>query len=484
MRRYRISRLSKQTMIALIMAVSLFAGTVPSFANSPVPSERPVFTQIIAGTFYSAALRSDGTVWTWGRNLWSELGIQENMVSTSVAAPVRLTGLSDIVSISTSGSGYQLAVKNDGTVWEWGNSLDNLKKGILPRQVKPLSRLSKVAAGAKFGFGLLSDGTVWTWPRSKEPSAGGAAATVQPMQITRNSDVLSLYASGDTVYLYKSDGTVWTITASLDTAGEVRLTAPVRLKDFPTLTQCTDIGYAQACIDANGKAWLKNMTEGANPKPVPFHPELKVKSISSYMFGKALLLTQSGDVYSFDMLNKADKGKKILFAKPIKTIAAGSYHLLALDAQGRIYGWGADNWNETGGPAVSPDHMVYAPMEIRRDITILSNGKPLATVFPAILAGGSISVPLKDTLRSLGGDYTVTVNGNAQWVSTISYKGKQYVVQYKDAEVLLNGAATGVSLPANFGSTSGVTMLQCAVLKQIGISCTWNSQTGVLSISG
>lgn len=487
MRRYQIRCLGKRAIVAAIMLVCMVTGAVPSFAVSPVPSAKPVFTQIVAGRFYSTALRSDGTVWGWGRNLWSELGIQEQMVSTSIAAPVRLSGLTDIVFISTNGNGYQLAVKNDGNVWEWGNSLQDLKKGILPRQVKPLSNMVRVAAGTKLGFGLRSDGTVWAWPRSKEPSAGGAAVTVQPVQISSLSNVRQLNASAsatrDTLIVVKTDGSTWTLTASLDAANHVGLATPVRLKDFPPLQQCTNVGYGTACIDSSGKVWLQLTTEGANPKPIPFHSELKVKSVSLDMFGKLLLLTQSGEVYSFDLFKSADKGKKLRFATPIQAIAAGAYHALALDTNGRIYGWGADNWYETGGPATSPDHMVYAPMPVRQDITVLSNGKLLSTIFPAILVGGSISVPLKDTLRSLGADYTVT-NSNGMMVSTISYKGKPYVVQFQDSQVYLNGIATSVTLPANFGSTSGVTMLQCAVLKQIGISCTWNSQTSVLTITG
>ncbi|AZN41507.1 RCC1 domain-containing protein [Paenibacillus albus] len=500
MRPYR-SRFAWKPIITLIMVFMLLAGSLPglAFAEQAPPTVKPVFTQIIAGTYYSTALRSDGTVWAWGRNLWSELGIQEQMVSTSVAAPVRLAGLSDIVAISTNKSGYQLAVKKDGTVWEWGGSLEDVKKGILPRQLKPLTGMSQAIAGSKFGFGLCTDRSVWVWARSKEPSAGGAPVTVLPTRVSGLANVKQITAVGDTVYAVKSDGSVWQFTASLDTApasasasastqntaaaaSQIRLTAAARIAGLPAVQQFVPNFNAALAIDLKGQTRILSWTPGAKPKL--FHPELKVKAVSTGAYSSSLLLTQSGDVYSIDMFNSADKGKKIRLASPIKAIAAGTYHGLALDGEGRVFGWGADNWNETGGPAASPDHMAYAPMQVRRDITMTLNGKPLVTIFPAIMVGSSISVPLKDTLRSLGGDYKVTVNSNAQSVMAILYKGKQYEVQYQGSQILLDGVATGVSVPANFGLTSGVTMLQCGVLKQIGIGCIWNSQTGTLNITG
>ncbi|GLX65975.1 RCC1 domain-containing protein [Paenibacillus glycanilyticus] len=488
MQPYR-SRFGSKPIITLMMAfLLLVVSPLPGRALAEqAANAKPAFTQIIAGTYYSAALRNDGSVWVWGRNLWSELGIQEQAVSTSVAAPVRLAGLTDIVALSTNKSGYQLAVKRDGTIWEWGTSLEDVKKGILPRQLNPLSGMSNAIAGTAFGFGLRSDGTVWAWPRSKEPSAGGAEVTVLPAQVSGLANVEQITSVGDTVYVQKSDGSVWQFAAKLDTSAsgsneQVQLTTPAKIAGLPAVRQFAPYYNGALVIDLKGQTWKVEWNSGAKPKL--FHPELKVKTISIGANSLTLLLTQSGAVYSVDRFNSTDKGKKIRLATPIQAIAAGAYHGLALDGEGRVFGWGADNWNETGGPAKSPDHMVYAPMQIRRDITMTANGKPLATIFPAIMEGSSISVPLKDALRSIGGDYQVTVNGNAQSVMTISYKGKQYAVQYQGSQVLLNGVASGVTVPANSGSASGVTMMPCGVLKKIGISCTWNAQTGTLAITG
>lgn len=59
------------------------------------------------------ALKIDGTVWDWGIN-----------GTGSVTTPVQITGLTNVVSITSSASNLyeyvNFAIKSDGTVWVWG----------------------------------------------------------------------------------------------------------------------------------------------------------------------------------------------------------------------------------------------------------------------------------------------------------------------------------------------------------------------------
>jgi len=50
---------------------------------------------IAAGDAHSVALKSDGTVWTWGSNFNGELG---NGTTTYILEPKKVEGLEDIVS--------------------------------------------------------------------------------------------------------------------------------------------------------------------------------------------------------------------------------------------------------------------------------------------------------------------------------------------------------------------------------------------------
>jgi hypothetical protein len=76
------------------------------------------------GDQHSVALKTDGTVWTWGSNLWGQVG------TTSNTAPAQVPGLSGVAAIAA-GAYHTVALKNDGTVWAWGsNSYGQLGTGF------------------------------------------------------------------------------------------------------------------------------------------------------------------------------------------------------------------------------------------------------------------------------------------------------------------------------------------------------------------
>ena len=74
-------------------------------------------TAITAGGYDGYALRSDGTVWSWGFSEEGELGNGQNTAGTDV--PVQVSGLTSVTAISGgSSSGY--ALRSDGYVSAWG----------------------------------------------------------------------------------------------------------------------------------------------------------------------------------------------------------------------------------------------------------------------------------------------------------------------------------------------------------------------------
>ena len=78
------------------------------------------YTAVEGAHYYTIALRSDGSVWAWGRNMFGELGVSEDIRYRHTSSPVRIPGISNVIAISATGSGINAAVQADGTVWEWG----------------------------------------------------------------------------------------------------------------------------------------------------------------------------------------------------------------------------------------------------------------------------------------------------------------------------------------------------------------------------
>jgi alpha-tubulin suppressor-like RCC1 family protein len=120
-----------------------------------------------SGGHFSAALKADGTVWIWGTN-FSGMPVG-NKRPYRFMEPFKVPGLADVKAIS-SGGNYMIALKNDGTVWTWGdNRIGQLGLGLpedeiaeLPTKVSGLSNVAKIAAGT-VGTAIQADGTVWTW---------------------------------------------------------------------------------------------------------------------------------------------------------------------------------------------------------------------------------------------------------------------------------------------------------------------------------
>lgn len=67
------------------------------------------------------ALKNDGTVWAWGQNDVGQLGNGTTQALTGNSTPAAVSGLSAVTGIHA-GASFGLALKSDGTVWGWGDN--------------------------------------------------------------------------------------------------------------------------------------------------------------------------------------------------------------------------------------------------------------------------------------------------------------------------------------------------------------------------
>ena len=82
------------------------------------------WTAVAAGAYLSTAIKADGTLWAWGNNEVGRLGNGTNDQGTNVPVQVGLDR--DWVAVDNSKfdifEGYTLALKTDGSLWSWGIS--------------------------------------------------------------------------------------------------------------------------------------------------------------------------------------------------------------------------------------------------------------------------------------------------------------------------------------------------------------------------
>jgi alpha-tubulin suppressor-like RCC1 family protein len=128
--------------------------------------------EVAAGGLHSIALRSDGTVLTWGSNASGQLG--SGSTGPRRRQPGRVVGLvsgSGITSVAA-GVYHSMALRPDGSVLAWGaNSVGELGDGtttnrnvpVLVSGLGPGSGVIAVDGGGAYSLALKSDGSVLSW---------------------------------------------------------------------------------------------------------------------------------------------------------------------------------------------------------------------------------------------------------------------------------------------------------------------------------
>ena len=189
-------------------------GTVDNNRSTPVQVSN--LTNVIAistGYFHSLALKSDGTVWAWGRNANYQLG---DGTSIDRCTPIMVNGLSNVIAIS-GGRTFSLALKNDGTVWAWGyNGYGQLGDGTTtqrktPVQVSNLTGVAAIAAGYYYSVALKQNGTVWAWGQNDQGQLGDGTTTDRciPGQVSSISSIVAITTNESHSLATKSNGTIW-----------------------------------------------------------------------------------------------------------------------------------------------------------------------------------------------------------------------------------------------------------------------------------
>ena len=219
-------------------------------------------TAVAAGQFHSLALKN-GQVWAWGSNRFGAVGNQNikpnQLEGQPFAVPVDV--LTDVKDISA-GLNFSLALKTDGTVWAWGrNQAGQLGNGevgsdntldatyITPRQVLVLTNVSAIAAGEAHGL-ALRNGTVWSWGGNNVGQLGlgnnDFANRSTPSQVPGLSNIVAIAAGQYHSLALRADGTVF----AWGTNSAFQLGAPSNVAQSDTPLQVS--GVAGVTLIASG----------------------------------------------------------------------------------------------------------------------------------------------------------------------------------------------------------------------------------------
>ncbi len=174
---------------------------------------------VSSGLKWTAAVKTDGTLWTWGENDSGYLGQNTAGNPGKRSSPVQVPGTTwpKTGDKKMSADIYRgIAVKTDGTLWTWGNNsygdlaVNSQVQYSSPVQV-PGTTWSSVLAGGEYHSGAIkTDGTLWTWGANPAGQLGLNDRTQRssPTQIPGTTWSNGTFADTAGVAI-KTDGTMW-----------------------------------------------------------------------------------------------------------------------------------------------------------------------------------------------------------------------------------------------------------------------------------
>lgn len=269
------------------------------------------------------ALKTDGTMWSWGRNPYGQLGLGE---WGSKDVPTQVGVASDWESV-TAGGNHALAIKTDGTLWAWGYNLaGQLGLGDAttrnsPAKIGAETSWALVSAGENHTLAKKDDGTVWAWGDNVYGCLGLGDDTDRnsPTQVGSGSSWAELSAGGSHTLGVKADGTLWVwgsnISGRLGLGDFVDRSVPVLRNILPKLGWTGESNYTSDGINpAAGRpggtfVFRVKYADSDNDDPAAGYPRVYIKkngtNISGSPFSMALISSvtyTAGAVYSYSQV--------------------------------------------------------------------------------------------------------------------------------------------------------------------------------------
>lgn len=194
-----------------------------TYINRPTPV-KTLSNIAVIGERGSYAIDRSGQVWAWGFNIIAQRGdykvfgaIGDFSPVDSHPVPFRIDGLSDVKNI-TKGAAHTSFLKNDGTVWAWGGygsgqfgngsvyNIDN--PAAVKGPVKALiDDVSQISTACDHIIAIKGDGSVWEWGNIVNARSGGAIS--QPVQVKGIKNAVSVSSGNYFCLALDADGNVW-----------------------------------------------------------------------------------------------------------------------------------------------------------------------------------------------------------------------------------------------------------------------------------
>jgi alpha-tubulin suppressor-like RCC1 family protein len=176
--------------------------------------------QVAGGFYWFAAIKNDGTLWTWGYNNKGQLGDNSN---TARSSPIQTASAGTTWKFVAACQYILAAIKTDGSLWLCGENsygtLGNNAGGLgvsnssLNQTVSATNDWQLVAIGGTHVAAIKTDGTLWSWGQNNQGALGDNTITHRssPVQtVSGGTNWKQVACGGNFTSAIKNDGTLWT----------------------------------------------------------------------------------------------------------------------------------------------------------------------------------------------------------------------------------------------------------------------------------
>lgn len=334
-------------------------------------------------------VRSDiftqGNLWLWGSNFYGNLG-DSTIVKKS--SPIQTVAYGNNWNVISMKAYFSAGIKSDGTLWMWGNSqFGILGDNAVVHRSSPVQTVTggtnwkSVSVGYLAVAGIKTDGSLWTWGGNSVGGLGDNTTVNKssPVQVIGNSYDWIQVAASESMHGIKTDGTLWCWGRNNfgqlgdNSSFTVNKSSPVQTVSGGNNWKSVSAGYRHVCaIKTDGTLWLWGSNGygqlGDNTTIDRSSPVQTVTGGTNWkqaVCGRSMTgaIKNDGTLWLWGRNSDGNLGDNTTANKssPIQTVSAGNNwksfaggsHSLGLKIDGTIWSWGLASDGQLGNNAIS-----------------------------------------------------------------------------------------------------------------------------------
>jgi alpha-tubulin suppressor-like RCC1 family protein len=340
---------------------------------------------------HTAAIRTDGSLWVWGRNDYGQLGQNDTVVRKSPIQVMTGTSFTTVTTGTgnTDGVAYTIALTTDNRLFAWGagqngvlGTSDTINRSS-PTQIGSAyvwaklygggnASMAKTITGELFAWGLNTYGSIFsndTVSRSSPVQittlgASGLQATSSPIQVGANSNWATVSAGEINSTGLTTSGTlfVWGsgITGANGDSTTVARSSPVQLTSLSYSQVAAGSSYFVTIVDNAPYFGKRMLATGYNAQG-----QLGINTVvaSSNLVGVSTMMASNAS----SPVQVGSSGVNYR-SSPVQIgtdswyeMAAGGNHSLGINSSGSLFGWG---YNQNGQVGDSTTINKSSPVQI------------------------------------------------------------------------------------------------------------------------